>query len=161
MELIFPGGSEVQGGPRVEGIEGVEKEPGLRRKRQEGGAGHHRCRRPRAWTRGGGPSLIFRMESRAGGGMGKGGVWKVRGKCIKEQRIVPGVETGSELELTKRVRGSEEVVRGPAQEARLCVAGRGLRVQASSQGPELGSELLAGLGPKGCERRGRLQRFGQ
>lgn len=68
--------------------------------------------------------MIFRMESRAGGGMGKGGVWKVRGKCIKEQRIVPGVETGSELELTKRVRGSEEVVRGPAQEARLGVAGR-------------------------------------
>lgn len=31
IELFFPGGSEVRGGPRVEGTEAVEKGPGLRR----------------------------------------------------------------------------------------------------------------------------------
>lgn len=30
MGLVFPGGSEVQGGPKVEGTEAVVKEPSLR-----------------------------------------------------------------------------------------------------------------------------------
>lgn len=56
MGLVFPGGSEVQKRPRVEGSEAGENGPGLRSKSQEDGAGDHRCRRPRVWVRGKGPS---------------------------------------------------------------------------------------------------------
>lgn len=110
------------------------------------------------------------LGSRTAGRNGVEGLGKTRGKVLKKRELYRVLDNGSEVEdqrsqrvredgeETGRKRCNERFQGTGAQEAGVCVVDRGeadggVRAYERSGGQALGSELPAGLGPEGWERR--------